>query len=137
MKHIYRKIRNFVKKKSFIPVQHSLEEYFPLILDEEKEKQKQNAVNDDVIRDLEQSIDECKKESDSVAGNDEDVDDIFYYVTQLYKLPIYGKLIQDHFETLLRRNKTTAEKHDRIIDMSSLRQTSKLFSDLSRLLAEN
>lgn len=112
-----------------------MEEYFCLFLKEEKEKQKQNAANDDVIRDLQQSIDHCKKESDSTVPDFEDIDDLLDFVTQLYKLPIYGKLIQDHFEILLQNDETTAEKHDRIIDVSSFRKKSKLCTDLNALLA--
>ena len=116
------KLSGFLKSNSITPFNDDMIEYLNHFLNEEKLKQTANGGNQDVIRDLERSIEEYTRELDLFSRSiqrdtteefidPKKIEAIFDLVAELYKLPINGKSIESQVERIRGARQVCVPEH--------------------------
>lgn len=145
MRKICIQLSKFLKANSIVLFNDDLLEYLRHNIEEEKLKRSANAANEEVIRNLEQMIIDYKEEmklynetvnmTDATLNQNADqVKPIFDLVKQLYRLPINGASIKEQVEGIDAGQTSDVKAREITVDLLQHRHTSKVRSDLIRLL---
>jgi hypothetical protein len=129
-------LSQFLKANAITPVNDDMIEYLRLFLNEERQKQVANCNNADIIRGIEQMIEEYTQEmnlysksaakrndrSDSDQFNHaQSIEDMFDLVQELYALPINGRSIKEQMTKLREGQTRTVFKDEINVDLPTVR----------------
>ena len=148
IRQICAKLSRFLKANAITPVNDDMIEYLRLFLNEEQQKQTSNYDNADIIRGIEQMLEDYTLEmslySNSSANSNErrdsdqfndpkSIEEIFDLVQELYDLPINGKSIREQVTKMREGQGQTVLRDEVNVDLPADR-CSTIMSNLQTLV---
>ena len=142
------KLSQFLKANAITPINDDMLEYLRHFLNEEQQKRAANCNNAEIIRGLEQMIEDYTQEmslhtnrsasADARMDTDQfndprSIEEIFILIQQLYALPINGRSIQEQVERIKNGQIHDVSKQEVYVDLPTGR-CSTIMSNLQTLV---
>ena len=130
----------FLKANAITPFNDDMLEYLKHFIGEEKRKQGEGKDNAEIIRGLEQMVEDYNREINlftrdlattrDTLDNTGGIDRIFTLVAELYQLPINGKFLREQITKMKEGRAQTAAKDDQYVELPSDAEAPKILRDL-------
>jgi hypothetical protein len=143
IRHICARLTLFLRVNSISPTNEDVIEYINLFIREEKQKLDAGSNNEQVIRGLENMIEEYRDEIKllkSNVGNESEksdvptIDEIFVFKWQLCELPITGKYMEEQIESLNVNQINLIEEQDEYVELPRNAQFSANMEQLKQVI---
>lgn len=146
---VYKKLAEFLHMNAMLPFNDAVIEYLQYFIQEEQTKQKSRADNQQVINNLETMTedfrthiqliqDTMKSQTDSDKQNkgQQQPEDVANLIQSLYDLPIMGIQLRDQVKSIMISQDVVVDKHERVIDLPTNSDCSRVMQQLTNLIAE-